>query len=352
MAKKDYYEILGVSRGAEEDEIRKAYRKLALKYHPDRNKDNKTEAEKKFKQLNEAYQVLSDRKKREQYDRFGHSGGAGSPFGFEGGFSGAGRGFGDLGGLFGDLFDDVFSGGAGDRRGAGRGQDVILDLAISFEDAAFGCKREVEIPRTVHCGECGGKGGDKSVSCDQCGGSGKRAYSQGFFSISRTCRGCGGRGKLITDPCPKCRGAGIVKEVNKVNISIPPGVDNGTRLRIKGEGQSHGGGVSGDLYIRCIVAEHELFGREGADLFCDARISFIRAIKGGEISIPSLNGKDINFKIPSGTQPETVLRLRGKGIKSMNRGETGDLFVKVKVEIPKKLSSKQKKLVEQMADEF
>ncbi len=351
MAKKDYYEILGVSRGCGEDEIRKAYRKLALKYHPDKNKD-KTGAGEKFKEINEAYQVLSDKNKRAQYDSFGHATGAGAPFDFEGGFSGGG-GFGDFGGLFGDLFEDVFSGGAGRRGAPGRGQDIILDLAISFEDAAFGCKREVNIPQAIQCGQCGGKGGDKTVVCDQCEGSGKQGYSQGIFSIRQTCRGCGGRGELITEPCRKCRGSGIVNEVNKVSVSIPAGVDNGTRLRIRGEGQAApNGGGRGDLYIRCIVAEHEHFKREGADLFCNARINFIQAIKGDEISIPSLNGKEIKFRVPDGTQPGTVLRLKGKGIKNMSEGGTGDLFVTVKVEIPKKLSSKQKKLIEQMSQEF
>ncbi len=355
MAKRDYYEVLGVSRGAGEDEIKKAYKKLALKHHPDRNKD-KAKAEEKFKEINEAYQVLSDKRKRAQYDSFGHATGAGSPSDFGEGFGGEGRGggFGDLSGLFGDLFDDVFSGGMGGRRGAGRGQDLILDLAISFEDAAFGCKKEVEIPRTVQCGKCGGKGGNKTVTCDQCGGSGKRDYSQGFFSISQTCRGCGGSGRLITDPCGNCRGAGAVRDVSKVNVSIPAGVDSGTRLRIKGEGQASasGGGMNGDLYIRCIVAEHDYFRREGANLFCDARINFIQAIKGDEISIPSLKGKGINFKVPGGTQPGTLLRLREKGIADMSRGGMGDLFVTVKVEIPKKLSAKQKKLIEQIEKEF
>ncbi len=349
MSQKDYYEIIGVPRSASEDEIRKAYRKLALKYHPDRNKDKK-EAEGKFKEINEAYQVLSDKNKKAQYDRFGHTGGTGFSFDSEEGFH-AGEGFGHLGGIFGDLFDDVFTGGG--RREGARGQDIILDLSITFEEAAFGCKKEVQLPRTVVCKECGGKGGDKSVRCDQCGGSGKQGYSQGFFSIQQTCRGCQGKGELITDPCKQCRGAGVVRERNNVTVSIPQGVDNGTRLRIRGEGQApqDGRGTNGDLYIRCIVSRHKLFQREGADLLCNTNISFIQAIKGDEISIPSLKGENIRFKIPNGTQPGTVLRLKEKGIKRMNGG-TGDLFVTVKVEIPKKLSSQQKKLVEELAKEF
>lgn len=352
MAKKDYYEILGVQSNAKEDEIRKAYRKLALKYHPDRNKD-KTRAEEKFKEINEAYQVLSDKKKRAEYDNFGHVDGGANPF--REGFSGARRGgFSDFGGLFGDLFDDVFSGGTRGRRKANRGQDIILDLTVSFVDAAFGCKKEITIPRTVQCKVCDGKGGNRTVICGQCGGSGKRSYSQGFFSISQTCRECGGRGDLITDPCKDCQGVGTMTDSSKVNVSIPSGVDNGTRLRIKGEGQAPEGGigVNGDLYIRCIVAEHDYFKREGADLFCDAQINFIQAIKGDKISIPSLGGKSINFKVPSGTQPGTVLRLRGKGIKNMSGNSAGDLFVKIKVEIPRKLSSKQKKMIEQVSEEF
>lgn len=351
MAKKDYYEVLGVSRGASGDEIKKAYRQLAQKYHPDRNED-KEKAEEKFKEINEAYQVLSDKNKRAQYDNFGHAGAGGAGFDFGRGFGGAG-GFEDLGGLFGDLFDDVFSGGTA-RRGQAKGQDLILDLPISFEDAVFGCKKEVEIPRTVRCADCGGKGGDKTVTCDQCGGSGNRTYRQGFFSMRQTCRGCGGRGELVTDPCKKCRGNGVVTETSRVNVSIPPGVDSGTRLRIRGEGQAapNGKGENGDLYIRCIVAEHKTFGREGADLLCETKINFIQAIKGDEISIPSLNSNKINFKVPGGTQSGTVLRLKGKGIANMNGRGTGDLFVTVKVEIPKKLSSKQKKLIDELEKEF
>lgn len=351
MAKKDYYETLGVSRGAGEEEIKKAYKKLALKYHPDRNKESNAEA--KFKEINEAYQVLSDKQKRAQYDNFGHAGAAGQSFDFGGGFGG-GEGFSDLGGLFGDLFDDVFSGG-GRRGGPQRGQDLILDLAITFEDAVFGCKKEVEIPRIVRCVKCGGKGGEKTVTCDQCGGSGKQGYSQGFFSVRQTCRGCGGRGELITEPCGDCRGEGILRETGKVKVSIPPGVDNGTRLRIRGEGQAARGkdGINGDLYIRCIVSEHKTFSRQGADLLCGANINFIQAINGDEISIPSLGGKkDITFKIPSGTQPGTVLRLKGKGIANINGRGAGDLFVTVKVDIPKKLSTKQKKILEELEKEF
>lgn len=344
MANKDYYEVLGVSRGAGDEEIKKAYKKLALKYHPDRNKDK--EAENRFKEINEAYQVLSDKQKRAQYDNFGSS----SPFG-SGGFGGGAEGFGDLGGIFGDLFEDVFSGG-GARRERSRGQDLILDLAISFEEAAFGCAKEVEIPRTAQCGDCGGRGGDNAVRCDQCGGSGKTGYSQGFFSIQQTCRGCGGRGKLITEPCKKCRGNGTVKENATVKVTIPGGVDTGTRLRIRGEGQAAPGGAAGDLYIRCLVSEHDFFTRQGADLLCSLNINFIRAIKGGEMSVKSLEGKEITFKVPPGTQSGTVLRLRGKGISSMNGRGRGNIFVTVKVDIPSKLSSKQKKLIDELEKEF
>ncbi len=353
MGKKDYYEVLGVSGSASEDEIKKAYKKLALKYHPDRNKEK--DAEEKFKEINEAYQVLSDKQKRAQYDNFGHAGAGGAGFDFgRGGFGGRNEGFGDLGGLFGDLFDDVFSGGAGNRRGSSRGQDLILDLAISFENAVFGCKEEVSIPRTVKCEKCRGKGGDKTVTCDQCGGRGSQTYSQGFFSMQQTCRGCQGRGELITEPCGKCHGEGVVRETSKVKVLIPAGVDNGTRLRVRGEGRAapHGKGENGDLYIMCIVGGHEIFTREGANLLCGASINFIQAIKGDEISIPSLNGKDISFKIPGGTQSGTVMRLKGKGIPHMNGRGMGDLFVTVKVEIPTKLSAKQKKLIDELAKEF
>ena len=351
MAKKDYYETLGVSRGASDDEIKKAYKKLALKYHPDKNKEEG--AADRFKEINEAYQVLSDKQKRAQYDNFGHAGAGGSPFGRGGFREGFGEGFGDLGGIFGDLFEDVFSSGAnrGDRS---RGQDLILDLAISFEDAAFGCKKEVEIPRTARCKKCGGRGGDKIIQCDQCRGTGKTGYSQGFFSIQQTCRGCGGRGELITEPCKKCRGEGVVRENAKVTVTIPAGVDSGTRLRIRGEGQTAGGtgGTSGDLYIRCIVAEHHFFTRQGADLLCNLNINFIRAIKGGKVSVRSLAGDDIEFKVPSGTQSGSVMRIKDRGIPNMNGRGAGDLFVTIKVDIPKKLSSKQKKLIDELEKEF
>ena len=334
MAKKDYYETLGVSRGASDDEIKKAYKKLALKYHPDKNKEEG--AADRFKEINEAYQVLSDKQKRAQYDNFGHAGAGGSPFG-RGGFRGDdfGRDFTDMASEnlfrhdgFHDFLNDFFG---------GRKPDDKID--ISLEEAAFGCKKDIEILRTVRCDKCSGRGGDKSVPCDQCRGTGKTGYSQGFFSIQQTCRGCGGRGELITEPCKKCRGEGVVRENAKVTITIPAGVDSGT---IK----------SGNIYIECTVAEHHFFTRQGADLLCNLNISFIRAIKGGKVSVRSLAGDDIEFKVPSGTQSGSVMRIKGRGIPNMNDRSVGDLFVTIKVDIPKKLSSKQKQLIDELEKEF
>jgi molecular chaperone DnaJ len=349
MDKRDYYEVLGVSRNATSDEIKKAYRKLARKYHPDANPDDK-DAEAKFKEISEAYVVLSDPEKRAGYDRFGHAGADGQGFG---GF----EGFGDFGGL-GDIFEMFFGGGGRTRRRTGpeRGQDIRTDMEISLKEAAFGLEREVKVPRVETCGTCGGSGaaaGSKPKTCLACAGTGQVQFTQstpfGRIVQSRTCDRCRGTGQVIEKPCPTCRGAGSVRKTRSIKVKVPPGVDNGSRLRLAGEGEAGTrGGPPGDLYVYIHVKQHKLFRREGDDLICEIPLSFVQAALGDEIDVPTLEGKE-KLKIPEGTQPGTVFRIRGKGVPHLSGFGRGDQHVRIKVMIPGKLSEKQKELLREFA---
>jgi len=339
-----------VSREASEDDIKKAYRKLALKYHPDRNPDNK-DAEERFKAINEAYAVLSDPEKRAQYDRFGTVDGMG-PGGF------------DFGGGFGDVFEDIFSdffggafaGGARRRRGPRptRGSDLRYGMEISLEEAAFGSEETITIPRRQRCDACEGSGaraGTSPTACTTCQGRGQLHVQQGFFTISRTCHRCGGTGTVIADPCPSCRGEGRVQVDREVKVRIPAGIDEDTRLKMTGEGEpgSHGG-PPGDLYIELSIRPHEVFVRRGDDLYVDASIPFSKAALGGEISVPTIDGSAANVKIPTGTQPGREFRLRGKGMTRLRGGGRGDQIVRVTVAVPKKLTARQKELLREFAE--
>lgn len=357
--KRDYYEVLRVSRSASPDEIKKAYRKLAMQYHPDKNSGNK-EAEERFKEISEAYEVLSDPDKRQRYDRFGHAG-VKSSFG-PGGFDffrdfTHGTDFQDIFGDFfgGSIFEDVFSRGAG-RRGstrAARGADLRFDLEISFEESVFGAEREITLPISQECNVCRGSGcepGKSRETCRRCGGQGVVISASGFFRIQQDCPACGGRGEVITHPCRNCRGSGLVKNRQKLAIKIPPGVETGSRLRLggKGEGGSHNGSP-GDLYVVLHVLAHNIFQREGVDLFCEVPIPFETAIQGGDAEVPTLEGW-ARIRIESGTENGKILRLSGKGVYDLNTHERGDLHVRLAVEIPKNLSGTQRKKLKEYFD--
>ncbi|QNA90612.1 molecular chaperone DnaJ [Massilia sp. Dwa41.01b] len=345
MAKRDFYEILGVAKGASEDEIKKSYRKLAMKYHPDRNPDNK-EAEEKFKEVKEAYEMLTNPEKREAYDRYGHAGVDPNMGGGGGGF-GAG-GFGDLG----DIFGDIFGGGRGDRGGGGpqvyRGADLRYNLEITLEQAANGFDTTIRVPSWDKCDTCHGSGakpGTQPVTCTTCHGHGQVRMQQGFFSIQQTCPKCHGSGKMIPEPCPSCSGAGRIKRNKTLEVKIPAGIDNGMRIRSTGNGEpGTNGGPSGDLYVEIHIKPHAVFQREGDDLHCEMPISFSKAALGGEIEVPTLIGK-VSFTVPEGTQTGKTFRLKGKGIKGVRSGYSGDLFCHVIVETPVKLTDKQKDLL-------
>ncbi|MCM0045015.1 MAG: molecular chaperone DnaJ [Burkholderiaceae bacterium] len=344
MAKRDFYEILGVAKNASDDEIKKAYRKLAMKYHPDRNPDSK-QAEDKFKEAKEAYEMLSDPQKREAYDRFGHAGvdpnmGAGA-----GGYGGAG-GFSDA---FGDIFGDIF--GSGRQRGGPqvyRGADLRYNLDISLEQAAHGFDTTIRVPSWDDCDTCHGSGakpGTSPTTCGTCGGHGQVRMQQGFFSIQQTCPKCHGTGKVIPDPCPSCSGAGRIKRNKTLEVKIPAGIDDGMRIRSTGNGEpGANGGPPGDLYVEIHIKQHAVFQRDGDDLHCEMPISFAKAALGGEIEVPTLSGK-VSFTVPEGTQTGKTFRLRGKGIKGVRSGFPGDLFCHVLVETPVKLTDKQKDLL-------
>jgi len=344
-AKKDYYEVLGVNKDASEEDIKKAYRKLAMKYHPDRNPDN-PKAEEQFKEAKEAYEMLPDDQKRAAYDQYGHAGVDPSMGAGAGGF-GAG-GFSDA---FGDIFGDIFGSRAGGQRNnVYRGADLRYNMEISLEDAAKGTETKIRIPVQTTCETCKGSGarpGTQPVTCTTCGGHGQVRMQQGFFSVQQTCPKCHGSGKMIKDPCPTCHGAGRTKQNKTLSVKIPAGVDEGDRIRLTGEGEAGvNGGPTGDLYVVVHLKEHNVFQREGANLHCEMPISFSTAALGGEIEVPTLDGS-ARMKVPAETQTGAVFRLRGKGVKPLRQSEHGDLMVHVVVETPVKLTEQQKELLRQ-----
>jgi molecular chaperone DnaJ len=351
MEQRDYYELLEVSRNASEGEIKKAYRKLAMKYHPDRN-PNDSSAEEKFKEVQKAYSILSDKQKRSMYDQFGHAG-VDAAGGGQGGFGG---GFGGFGDVFEDIFENIFSGarGSSGRQSHGqRGSDLQFNAQLTLEEAALGKEIEITVPRHGNCTVCEGSGakkGTKPKTCETCAGMGQVRIQQGFFSIQQTCPSCHGAGKVISDPCSSCHGNGRVRESKKLTVKIPAGVDNGDRVRLSGEGEAgiHGGG-SGDLYVQINIKKHAIFERHDKDLQCEVPISFVTAALGGSIEVPTLEGR-VTLKIPAETQTGNLFRLRGKGMKSVRSHAQGDLLCKVIIETPVNLSREQKELLTQLQD--
>ena len=349
MAKRDYYEVLGVPRNASNEDLKKAYRKVAMKYHPDRNQGDK-QAEDKFKEASEAFEVLGDQEKRSRYDQFGHAAeGMGSGMG---GFGGAGgSGFGDV---FGDIFSEFFSGSGGSSTGRGeRGADLQYNMEISFDEAVFGSSKEIDVPRMETCDSCSGLGAESENDikiCGSCGGTGQQRVQQGFFSVATTCSSCGGRGKTISNPCKTCHGRTRVSKTKRIRVNIPAGVATGSRIKLTGEGE-HGanGGSSGDLYIVLRVKDHSLFERDGADIFCEVPISFSQATLGTDLEVPTLEGQ-ARLKIPAGTQTHKIFRLKNQGIAHLRGGGRGDLHVRVVVETPSKLTAKQKELLKEFDD--
>ncbi len=351
-SKRDYYEVLGVSRNASEQEIKSAYRKLALQHHPDRNPDNPEAASEKFKEITEAYSVLADEEKRAAYDRFGHAGVSGTG---QGGAPDFGSSiFSDFEDIFGDLFGfgDVFGRSGRPRTRATRGEDLRYDLEISLEEAARGLDTKIKIPRWEHCATChgtGAKGGSEPVTCPTCGGRGQIRHQQGFFTIARTCPACQGMGKVIREACPTCHGKGRVHQDKVLGIPIPAGVDDGTRLRVSGEGGAgEFGGPAGDLYVVVRVRRHIIFDRHGRDLYCTVPISIAQAALGAEFRVPSLNGQE-RLRIPEGTQNGSVFRIRGLGMPDVNGHGKGDLYVAVHVVVPTRLSRDQRLMLETLA---
>jgi molecular chaperone DnaJ len=349
VAKADFYEVLGVSRDVGDQELKSAYRKQALKFHPDRNPDDHA-AEEKFKAASEAYQVLSDPDKRAAYDRYGHAGVGGG-----GGFNGSPFAGGvDIGDIFGDLFGEMFSTGGGQRgTRQRRGDDLRFDLTINFEDAFYGTEQEVRIRRLETCSTCSGRGtssGRGPTTCTQCGGRGQLRYQQGFFSVARTCSACGGAGQVIGDPCTTCHGQTRVNSELKLKVKVPPGVEEGTRIRYAGEGDAgRSGGPKGDLFIVLAIRPHDFFERNGNDLHCVIPISFPQAALGAEFEVPGLGGA-VNLKIPEGTQSGKEIRIRGRGMPYLNEKGSGDMIVRVLVQVPRKLSRAQRELVSKLAE--
>jgi molecular chaperone DnaJ len=352
VSKRDYYEILGVARTASDTEIKSAYRKLAMKHHPDRNPGDHA-AEEQFKQCAEAYAILADPDKRAAYDRFGHAG-VSSAAGAGGGFDpSVFAEFGDLGDILGNMFGfgDLFGGGRR-RGGPQRGGDLRYDLEITFEESARGAETTIQIPRQESCDTCHGTGaapGTSPTQCSQCRGQGQVRFQQGFFTVARTCPLCRGTGRMITKPCQTCRGEGRVTKDRKITVKIPPGIANGQQLRLQGEGEGgSAGGPAGHLYVVIHVREHEFFRRDGMNLFCEIPVNFTTVALGGEVQVPTLDGSE-NVKVPEGTQTGTTLRLRGKGMPDVGGKGRGDLFATVQVVTPKKLTREQRALVEQLS---
>tara|TARA_B100000530_G_scaffold7753_1_gene6505 strand:- start:65 stop:1186 length:1122 start_codon:yes stop_codon:yes gene_type:complete len=347
MAKQDYYELLGVDRTASESELKSAFRKMAMKYHPDRNPDN-PDAEKSFKEVNEAYDILKDGQKRAAYDQFGHDAfeggmGGGRPQGFASGFS--------------DIFDQMFGDLGGGRRSSGdgnRGSDLRYNLSISLEEAFTGRQAEVKVPTAVVCDSCDGSGaaaGSMPITCRTCQGTGRVRAQQGFFTIERTCGTCGGAGQVIENPCGKCRGTGRIQKEKNLEVNIPAGVEEGTRIRLTGEGEAGArNGPPGDLYIFLSVEEHPIFTREGGDIYCHVPLTMTLAALGGQVEVPTLGGGRARINIPAGTQGGKQFRLRGKGMSILRRSDRGDLYVEAGVETPVNLSKEQKKLMEKFSE--
>jgi molecular chaperone DnaJ len=359
VTKVDFYEVLSVSRDASDQELKTAYRKLAMQYHPDRNPGDHT-AEEKFKECSEAYQVLSDPDKRAAYDRYGHAAFNGSSSGSGFGGSPFGGGFGnaqDLGDIFGDLFGEMFNMGGGGRGGKAsrvqRGRDLRYDLTLEFEEAVFGVEREIKIRRSETCRDCHGSGaakGKQPVTCTQCGGRGQQRFQQGFFSVAKTCSVCGGTGTLIVDPCPTCHGETRLQAEHQILVKVPAGVEQDTRIRYQGEGEAGKfGGPSGDLYVILNVKAHKFFERDGDDLHCVLPISFPQAALGTELEIQTLDGVEM-IKVPEGTQSGREFKLRGKGVPHLNERGKGDLIVEIRVQTPAKLNKQQKELLRQLGE--
>lgn len=351
MSKRDYYEVLGVDRSASDKDIKNAYRRMAMKYHPDRNPGDKA-AEESFKEINEAFEILSDSQKKATYDRYGHAG-VDPNMGGGGGFAG-----GNVGDIFGDVFGDIFGagvGGARSRSSVQRGADLRYQLQLKLEDAVRGITKKIRIPTLVGCAECGGSGakkGTKAVSCTTCGGIGQVRMQQGFFSIQQACPDCHGTGKMIKDPCNVCHGEGRIQEYKVLSFKVPPGVDTGDRVRLSGEGEAGiNGGPAGDLYVQVSVADHPIFQRDGKHLYCEVPITFVDAALGGELEVPTLDGC-VKLKIPAETQTGKQFRLRGKGVVPVRGGGAGDLMCRVVVETPVKLTERQKELLKELDETF
>ena len=351
MSKADYYDILGVSRDADEKQLKSAFRKMAMKYHPDRNPDDK-EAEAKFKEVGEAYEVLKDSQKRAAYDRFGHSA-------FENGGPGAGGGSPFGGGGFGDIFDEIFGemmgGGRRSSGGRQRGADLRYNMEISLEEAFEGKTAEIEIPTTITCDTCSGSGakpGSSPTTCSTCGGAGQVRASSGFFSVQRTCPTCQGRGEVISDPCSPCSGTGRTTETKNLEVKVPSGIEDGTRIRLAGEGEAGTlGGPTGDLYIFLSIKPHQFFQRDGADIYCRVPISMTTAALGGQFEVGTVDGSQTRVKVPEGTQNGKQFRLRGKGMPVMRTSQYGDMYIQVAIETPQNLTKRQRELLQEFEEE-
>jgi molecular chaperone DnaJ len=352
MAKRDYYDVLGVAKNASEDDIKKAYRKLAMKHHPDRNQgEGAKKSEEQFKEAKEAYEMLSDAQKRAAYDQYGHAGVDPNSGGFRPGGPGA-EGFGGFAEAFGDIFGDIFGGG-GRGRQARRGSDLRYVIELDLEEAVFGVEKEISYPTRVGCKRCKGSGSDdgKTQTCDTCGGHGQVRMQRGIFSMQQGCPHCGGTGKIIVTPCSTCDGAGFVEDDKRLSVKIPAGVDNGDRIRLAGEGEAASGMQAGDLYVEVKVREHAIFQRQGNDLYCEVPIRFSQAALGCEMVVPTLDG-EASIKVPEETQTHRLFRLRGKGVKPVRGGATGDLICRVVIETPVNLSSDQRALLQQFEGTF
>lgn len=354
MSKRDYYEVLGVARNASAEEIKKAYRQLAIKFHPDKNPENKQESEEKFKEATEAYSVLSDGDNRRKYDQFGHAAFS------QGGMGGFGSGdFGGFEDIFGDIFSSFFGGfpgggGDGGRRTRGKtGRDLKYDLEITFEEAAFGSEKEISLTRRALCDTCTGSGAAKGAApetCPTCRGQGQVRMQQGFFTISRTCHECQGAGQIIKNPCPACSGSGMKPVQSTISVKIPAGIDHGQRLKLRGEGEAGlQGGSAGDLYVQIAVREHPIFKREESEIFCEVAIPYSYAALGSEIDVPTLDGSS-KIKIPAGTPSGKIFRLKNRGIQVLGTTRRGDQHVKVHIKVPKKISEDHKKLLEKLQE--